>query len=113
VSEHSRDLIKLDVLDDVLLLRAAVARWMHEAAQAERQVERLTERIGELERQLEARRSDEVEEIQQGRLLAAAEARRIERSSRPLVSGWTTLLVVYSAALALLALLVGLGVLYA
>jgi ferric-dicitrate binding protein FerR (iron transport regulator) len=112
MSEHGRELVRLDMLDDVLLLRAALVRWMHQATEAEREVERLSECVRDLEAQLAHRRSEEIEELQRGRLLAAAEARRIERRSQPPLSRRTLLLVAYAALLAAIAALVALGAVY-
>ena len=50
--------------------------------------------------------------MQLGRMLAAAESRRIERLRRPLLSGWTTLLLLYAAVLGLLAVVLWLRWLY-
>jgi hypothetical protein len=102
-----------DLLDDVLFLRAALARSTLDACAAEREVERLTLRVRELETWIDKRALfDEVEHLQIGRLLAAAECRRIERLSRPLVSLRTVLLVVYGAVLASLAVLILVGGVY-
>jgi hypothetical protein len=95
------------------LLLAALAQTRRRAAAAEAEVERLADRARELESRIdESAGFDGIEHIQLRRMLAAAEARRIERQGRPLVSIKTVLLVVYSAALATLATLIVLGRLF-
>jgi hypothetical protein len=86
-------------LDDVVLLRAALAR-------SQREVESLRERIRELER------FDQVERMQIERMRAAAEARRIEGRSRPLVSPQTIFLAAYSVFAAVVTVLIALGMIY-
>jgi hypothetical protein len=87
--------------------RTALAQAERRAAAAEAEVERLADRARELERRIGERAAFEgTEHIQIGRMLAAAEARRIEQQARPLVSIKTFLLVAYSAALAALATLI-------
>jgi hypothetical protein len=105
--------VELDVLDDVLFLRAALARSALGISAADREIEQLTQRVHELESLLEEyRRFQEVEHLQLGRMLTAASARRLEGLSRPVVSSWTGLLLMYSAVLGSLAALLWLGVLY-
>jgi hypothetical protein len=85
-----------------------VCLWLtaRRARSAELEVEQLATRVRELETWVDERaRFDDVEHLQIGRLLAAAEARRIERLAQPLVSIRTLLLLLYCAALALLAVL--------
>ena len=92
-----------DVLDDLLIRRAALTRSATGVSAAKGKIERLAPPVHELETNIEARRFEDVERMQLGRMLAAAESRRIERLRRPLLSGWTTLLLLYAAVLALLA----------
>jgi hypothetical protein len=107
VVDHPARTRLLDLLSVVQLLTASLAQATRRAKAAEHEVERLTARLGELETWIDERSAfDEVENLQIGRLLAAAEARRIERLARPLVSIRTLLLLVYSAALVCLAALI-------
>jgi hypothetical protein len=107
VVDHPSRTRLLDLLAIVQLLSASLAQATRRAKAAEHEVERLTARLGELESWIDERAAfDEVEHLQIGRLLAAAEARRIERLARPLVSIRTVLLLVYSAALVSLAVLI-------
>jgi hypothetical protein len=107
VVDHPARTRLLDLLSVVQLLTASLAQATRRAKAAEHEVERLTARLGELETWIDERSAfDEVETLQIGRLLAAAEARRIERLARPLVSIRTLLLLVYSAALVCLAALI-------
>jgi hypothetical protein len=89
------------------LLLAALAQMKRRAAAAEAEVERLIDRERELESRINERAAfDGTEHLQIGRMLAAAEARRIEQQARPLVSIKTVLLIASSAALATLATLI-------
>ena len=107
VVDHPSRTRLLDLLAIVQLLSAALGQASRRANAAEHEVERLTARLGELESWVDEREAfDEVEHLQIGRLLAAAEARRIERLARPLVSIRTVLLLAYSAALVCLAVLI-------
>jgi hypothetical protein len=107
VVDHPSRPQPVDLLTVVQLLSASLAHAIRRARTSEDEVERLTARIGELESWIDERATfDEVEHLQIGRLLAAAEARRIERLARPLASIRTVLLLVYSAALASLAVLI-------
>jgi hypothetical protein len=107
VVDHPARTRLLDLLSVVQLLTASLAQATRRAKAAEHEVERLTARLGELETWIDERSAfDEVETLQIGRLLAAAEARRIERLARPLVSIRTVLLLIYSAALVCLAALI-------
>jgi hypothetical protein len=98
---------RVRVVAFVRMLLVALAESNARAHAAELEVEQLRARIAELETWLDERAQfDDVEHVQIGRVLAAAEARRIERLAQPLVSIRTLLLLLYSAALVLLALLV-------
>ena len=101
-----------DPAEDVLIEPAALARSAPDVSAAESTTERLALRVHELETHIKARRFQEVERMQLGRMLAAAESRRIERLRRPLLSGWTTLLLLYAAVLGLLAVVLWLRLLY-
>ena len=101
-----------DPAEDVLTEPAALARPAPDVSAAEGTTERLALRVHELETHIKARRFQEVERMQLGRMLAAAESRRIERLRRPLLSGWTTLLLLYAAVLGLLAVVLWLRLLY-
>lgn len=102
-----------DPAEDVLTEPAALARPAPGGiSAAEGTTERLALRVHELETHIKARRFQEIERMQLGRMLAAAESRRIERLRRPLLSGWTTLLLLYAAVLGLLAVVLWLRWLY-
>jgi hypothetical protein len=89
------------------LLLEALEQTAFRAQTAELDVERLDARVRELETWIHAEaKFDEVEHVQIGRLLAAAEARRIERLGQPLVSIRTALLLLYAAVLTALAALI-------
>jgi seryl-tRNA synthetase len=80
-----------------LLERAAEAASQAEerAAAAETEAEELRRRVRELESWLaEAARSEQIEQVQLGRLLALASAEREERRLPPL-SAWALLLALY------------------